>query len=64
MGGITEQSTAAREDTRAKSSRVDLLVHGVVCVGLGTTYLCEREAGQIIVKSFDTKCGSSYKSLH
>jgi len=44
MGGMTEQSTAAGEDTRARSIRVDLPVHEVVC---RTGYnLCEREAGQ------------------
>ena len=31
MGGITEQSTAAGEDTRARSIRVNYLEHGVVC---------------------------------
>ena len=47
MGGITEQSTAG---SRARSIRVDLLVHGVVCVGLGTT--CVREKLDKIVSSF------------
>ena len=30
MGGMTEQPTAAGEDTRARSIRVDLPVHEVV----------------------------------
>jgi len=50
MGGMTEQSTAAGEDTRARSIRVNLPVHEVVYVGLGTT--CVREKLDKIVKSF------------
>ena len=48
IGGITEQSTLAGEDTRARSIRVDFPVLEV-CVGLGTT--CVREKLDRIVSS-------------